>query len=51
MTKKGAMTVAAYQVWQQLKEWEEAQAAIRRAEEEAQGSDSDEGAGPEMGEV
>lgn len=36
LTKKAAMTVAAYKVWQQLKEHEEIQAENRRLEEEAE---------------
>ena len=41
LTKKAAMTVAAYKVWQEVKAWEEEQAEKRRAEEEDE--DSEEG--------
>jgi hypothetical protein len=41
LTKKAAMTVAAYKVWQEVKAWEEAQAEKRRAEEDDE--DSEEG--------
>lgn len=41
LTKKAAMTVAAYKVWQEVKAWEEEQAKKRRAEEEDE--DSEEG--------
>ena len=41
MTKKAAMTVAAYKVWQEVKAWEEEQAEKRREEEEEE--DSEEG--------
>lgn len=43
LTKRGAMAVAAYHVWQQLKVWEEAERAKREAE--AEGSEDEEEAG------
>jgi hypothetical protein len=39
LTKKAAMTVAAYKVWQEVKAWEEEQAEKRRAEEEDEDSE------------
>jgi hypothetical protein len=42
LTKKAAMTVAAYKVWQQLKEHEEVQAELRRKEEEEEEEGSEE---------